>query len=65
MISIHHNGAIRRVTAVYVTDADRKIRRISSIHDSNGTLWLALRCCFSSGMWVENMQWLDNEPWKD
>lgn len=59
------NGQPRAVTAVYHVDHNKTIRPLSHLDDSKGTLWMALRCCFSSGLWYENMQWLDSEPWKE
>lgn len=38
---------------------------ISEVYVGNKLVWMAVRSCFGSGVWIEQKPWLDNEKWKD
>lgn len=42
----------------------RGMRPIAAVMHGLKVVWMAVRSCFGSGVWVENKPWLDNEKWK-
>ena len=40
-------------------------RALSAIYKGSRLIWMAIRSCFGSGLWVQQKPWLDNEKWKN
>lgn len=40
-------------------------RPIQAVYHGLRLVWLAVRSCFGSGIWVDEKPWLDEEMWKD
>ncbi len=40
-------------------------RPISAVYHGLRLVWIAVRSCFGSGVWVDEKPWLDEETWKD
>ena len=39
-------------------------RAISAVLQGTRVVWMAIRSCFGSGVWVAGKPWLSNEKWK-
>ena len=37
---------------------------ISAVYHGTQLVWMAVRSCFGSGVWMGDKPWLDNEKWK-
>lgn len=38
---------------------------ISAVYHGLMLVWIAVRSCFGSGVWIDEKPWLDEEQWKD
>ena len=38
---------------------------VPAVYKGITLVWMAVRSCFGSGIWVDEKPWLDNESWKN
>ena len=38
---------------------------ISAVYKGASLVWMAVRSCFGSGVWINTKPWLNNEKWKN
>lgn len=38
---------------------------IQAVYRGARLVWIAVRSCFGSGVWIDEKPWLDDEPWRD
>lgn len=48
-----------------ITGIYRKGHIISAVYKGASLVWMAVRSCFGSGVWINNKPWLNNEKWKN
>ena len=37
---------------------------ITAVYAGVLLVWQAVRSCYGSGAWLDDLQWLDDDPWK-
>ena len=40
-------------------------KALSAIYQGTRLVWIAVRSCFGSGIWIETKPWLNEEKWKN
>lgn len=40
-------------------------RAVSAVYRGITLVWMAVRSCFGSGVWVDEKPWIDSENWKN
>ena len=40
-------------------------RMLAAVYHGVRLVWMAVRSCFGSGIWVSEKPWLGNETWKN
>lgn len=48
-----------------VTAIAKGRRAITAVYKGPRLVWMAVRSCFGSGVWMNRKAWLDKETWKD
>lgn len=38
---------------------------VSAVYKGITLVWMAVRSCFGSGVWVDEKPWIDSENWKN
>lgn len=41
------------------------MKAVQAVYKGITPVWMAVRSCFGSGIWVDNKPWLNNENWKN
>jgi len=47
-----------------ITEISVHNKLIAAVYKGMYLVWVAVRSCFGSGMWIEDKPWLYNEGWK-
>jgi len=42
-----------------------KNRAHTAVYKGASLVWMAVRSCFGSGVWINTKPWLNNEKWKN
>lgn len=40
-------------------------RPLAAVYHGLRLVWIAVRSCFGSGIWIDEKPWIDDELWKD
>lgn len=40
-------------------------KTLSAIYKGSRLVWMAVRSCFGSGIWIQSKPWINNEKWKN
>lgn len=48
-----------------VTFIAKGTRVVQAVYKGVVLVWMAVRSCFGSGVWVNEKPWIDSENWKD
>lgn len=40
-------------------------RPLAAVYHGLRLVWIAVRSCFGSGVWIDEKPWIDDEFWKD
>lgn len=40
-------------------------RPLAAVYHGLRIVWIAVRSCFGSGVWIDEKPWIDDEFWKD
>lgn len=40
-------------------------RHLAAVYHGLRLVWIAVRSCFGSGVWIDEKPWIDDEFWKD
>lgn len=40
-------------------------RPLAAVYHGLRLVWIAVRSCFGSGVWIDEKPWIDDELWKD
>lgn len=40
-------------------------RPLAAVYHGLRLVWIAVRSCFGSGIWIDEKPWIDDEFWKD
>lgn len=67
MIKAIVNGKEREISRIlYYEEVEGRLveRALTSISDDRGVIWMGIRSCFGSGVWIGAKPWLGNDSWK-